>query len=634
MLQGINRIGRSIVGRVIIALLFGILIVSFAIWGIGDIFRGSVRTQVARVGEVDVTGEAFRTAYQTEFQNLARRTRQPITPELARAIGLEGRVLSRLVSEAAIDQKVRELGLSVPDALVVQSIQNDPTFRGPNGQFNRATFTELLRSNGIAEGQFVREQRTILARQQLVEALTGDLAVPLAMREAVHRYGAERRGVEFVVLAPTSVGELSTPDDAGLQSFFDQRRATYRAPEYRAINVLVLDAGTLAKPDAVSDDEARRAYERAKDSRFGSPEKRTIQQIVFPSRDAAAAAEEKLKAGTPFEEVAKERGIDESTLTLGTFARGEVLDPATADAAFTLAAGGVTPVLDGRFGPVIVRVTRVEPGTLKPFDEVKDELKRDLAREAARSRIEQVHDAIEDQRASAKPLGEVAKERGLELTRMPAIDRTGTGKDGQPIVGLPDQASLLQAAFRADIGADTEALRLPGGGYAWFEVTGIEPARDRTLAEVRERVAADWRSDETARLLSEKARTIMDRLGKGEALEAVAKELGTEVVSVSDLARAQPAPNLPANAVARIFATPVGQAADAESQAGARVVFRVASATVPPFVTTTQDAAATEERLRSALADDLLSEYIADAQAKLGVRTYPENIRRAIGGES
>ena len=181
MLQGINRIGRSWIGRVVVSILFGFLIISFAIWGIGDIFRGQVRTQVATVGKQDITADAFRTAYQNEYQSLIRRTRQTITPEQARALGLDRNVLARLVTEAALDQKAQQMKLTVSDGQIVQAIQNDPSFKGPNGQFDRAQFAELLRSNGLSEGQYVRDQRAVSTRLQMADAVSGAVPVPMAV---------------------------------------------------------------------------------------------------------------------------------------------------------------------------------------------------------------------------------------------------------------------------------------------------------------------------------------------------------------------------------------------------------------------------------------------------------------------
>ena len=84
----------------------------------------------------------------------------------------------------------------------------------------------------------------------------------------------------------------------------------------------------------------------------------------------------------------------------------------------------------------------------------------------------------------------------------------------------------------------------------------------------------------------------------------------------------------------RIFATPVGKAASAPSGEDARAVFKVTAASVPPLVTSTREALAVEERLRVALSEDILAQYIAQVEKDLGVTVYQQNLRRAVGGES
>jgi peptidyl-prolyl cis-trans isomerase D len=614
--------------------LFGFLILSFAVWGIGDIFRGAVQTDVARVGDIGVSADAYRNAYQSEVQRLARQTRQSISPERARALGIDSQVLSRLITEAALDQKARNLGLEVSNELVVKTITEDPNFQGPSGRFERSRFDEVLFSNSLNEGTYVREQRAVIARLQLAEAITGALPVPLAMREAVHRYGAERRAADYLVLPASLVGDIAAPSEEQLKTFFQERQASFRAPDYRGVNALAIDPEAIAKPEAVSDDEARKRYEEVKASRYGAPERRTVEQIVFPNAEAAETAAKRLAEGATFEAVAAENNIDPKTLELGTFARSEMVDPAVAEAAFALPEGGVSKPVQGRFGNVLVRVTKVQPESVKPFEEVAAEIKRAIAVERARGEIDKLHDEIEDMRASAQPLAEVAKQKGLPLVSVPAVDRSGRDKAGNPVQNLPERDALITAAFNSDVGADNEPLRTTSGGYVWYEVAGVEPARDRTLDEVREEAAAQWRAEQVSRQLADRARALVERLDKGEDLKAIAGELGLEAKSAADLARAAPKDDLPADVVNRIFATPVGKAASAASGEDSRVVFKVASATVPPFVTSTSEAARVEEQLRILLSDDLLGQYIAQLQKDLGVSINQQNVRRAIGGES
>lgn len=631
MLQGINRIGKSWVGRALVAVMFSFLIVSFAIWGIGDIFRGTSRTQVATVGGVDISAETFRNAYQLEYQNLIRRLRQSITPDQARALGLDQRVLSQLVTDATFDTEARRLGLQVSDALVLRSIQVDPNFRGADGRFDPRVFVDTVRQMGMTEAQFVREQRAVVARQQFGEGMTGASRAPLAFRDAIHRYQTERRSAEIIRLTPAVLGEMPAPTDPQIQSFFDDRKSDYRAPEYRAVTLLVLDAAALAKPDAVSEDDARAYYERIKDTRFGNPERRTVEQISFPTAADAEAASARIKAGTSFEEVGKERGLEGPALQLGTFARGEMLDPATASVAFGLPQGEVSGPVEGRFGPVLIRITKVEAAALKPYGEVAPEVKGEIAQARARDELQKVHDAIEEQRAGAKPLAEIARERGLPLVTIPAIDRSGQDRSGKAVEAVAKVAPVVAAAFRSDVGADTEAVATTGGGYAWFEVTSVETARDRPLSEVRERVAEDWKKDETARLLTERAQADVKRIETGEPTATVAAS-GT-VETLTDLARTGGKAGIAPAVLTRLFATPVGKAASAQDGTD-RVVFKVTGATVPPFVTTTQESIATDRQLRNLLGEETLAEYITEAKKRVGVTLYPENIRRAIGGES
>lgn len=631
MLQGFRKASQGLIGKIVVTILFGFLIVSFAIWGINDIFRGAPRTTVATIAGTEVSGEAFRTAYQNEIQRIARQSRRTLTQEQARALGLDRQVLSRLVTEGLLDAKTRELGLGVSDQMIAKAIVEDQNFRGSGGRFDPATFQDLLRSANLTEQAYVREQRAVMARLQLAEALTPDLPVPLAAREAIHRYGAERRSAAYLLLPAASVGEIPSPTDAELQAFYDTRRGLYRAPEYRALNLLVLEPETLARADEVSDADARQRYEALKDAKYGTPERRRIQRIDFPTMEDAEAALRRLKAGEiTYEALAQERGTKE--LDVGTFSKAEVFDKPVADAAFALDEGAVSGPVRGQFGIVLVRVTKVEPSTVKPFEEVADELKRTIAVERTKQQVATVHDAIEDLRAGAKPLADIAREKGLPLVKVPAVDREGKDKTGQAVQGVPDKPAVVAAAFASDVGVDNEAVRTSAGGYVWFDVTGIEPARDKPLAEVREAVAAQWRTEEEARRLAQRGRELVERLDKGEAIETLAQEVGVEGKTAADLARNTGKDDLTVDAVNRIFATPVGKAGSAASGEAARAVFKVTSATVPPYVTTTQEGAQVEERLRLFLSDDLLTSYIADLQKAFGVRVNEAALQRAVGG--
>ena len=187
------------------------------------------------------------------------------------------------------------------------------------------------------------------------------------------------------------------------------------------MDVLALEPETIANPAEVSDADAEAAYEKiaGKDPRFGAPEKRDLQQILFPNEADASAAEAKLKAGASFDDLVKERGLKPEDTDLGETTKDAMLDKAEADAVFALPQGGVSGVLKSQFGPVIVRVKSITPSTMKPFAEVADEVKRQVSASRAGDKIQALHDKIEDLRVSGKSLIEAAKAVGIDR----AIDR-------------------------------------------------------------------------------------------------------------------------------------------------------------------------------------------------------------------
>lgn len=631
MLEGMRRASKNWLGKILVGILFSFLILSFAVWGIGDIFRGFGVGTVAKVGQTDITTEAFRQAYQTQLQNWQREARRAVTNDEARAAGLDRMVLQRLISEAALDQRAKEMGLAMADRDIAQAIVNDPAFIGPTGRFERQRFNDALREAGYAnEQRFLLEQRMNYLRRELALSVAGDPPVPQVLLEAAHRYGSETRSVEYLTLPESFAGEIGEPSEEALKTFFEQRKQAFRAPEFRSVSYLAVTPSSVADPSKVTDEEARKAYE-ANRARFSTPEKRAVQQIVFPNEEDAAAARKRLDEGLAFDALAEERKLSTVDIDLGTLAWTEFVDPNIAQAAFATAEGQVSLPVKGQFGFALLRVTKIEPQTARPFDEVAEAVKKEVAARRAGDEVRNVRDRIEDQRTSGKTLVEAAKTRGLTPVTVD-VNRNGRDRTGAPAIALPDSEALLRAVFASDIGVDNDVIITRDNGYIWFEIGGIDPARDRTLDEVRPQVIAAWRSDEAARLLQEKASELVKRIEGGESFESVAKSVNLEPQFDQEVRRLI-ASRLPAAAVTRVFAVKVGSVGSVAS-GNERIVFKVNDAVVPAFDREEQSIAALVPQLRSTLTEDILAQYIARVQEELGVSINEAAVRLAVGGQA
>ncbi len=628
MMQGFRKAGQTWLGRVVVAVLFGLLILSFAVWGIGDMLRGVGAQHVAKVGSTEIGVQAFKEAYQNEIQGISRRIRRTLTGDEARSLGLDRRVLDKLVSDAALDARVKEYGLAISDETIAKSVLDDPNFKGPDGRFNRAAFDEILRANGFSEKSFLAAQRNVYLRGQIAEALAGAPGVPSALIDAVNRFRAETRDVMAFTLGAEAAGAIPAPTDAELAAFFEARKGEFRAPEYRKATVLALTPASVADAASVAEADVRATYDRVKATQLTAPERRAVRQMVLNDAEKAKAAAEKLAAGTAFDAVATELGMTEKDVDLGLVTRREIVDPVAADAAFSAQMGTAVGPVAGRFGQVFVLVTAIEPERVVSFEEAAPVIAAEIARSRAGEKVRELHDKIEDQRASARPLADIAKDAGLALATV-EIDRTGRDKAGAP-GRVPEPTALVPAIFASDVGVDNEAIATRDGGWIWFEVAGIEGARDRTLAETRAQVEAVWTAEKTADLVSAKAADAVRRIAGGEDFKTVAAALGVNVVESSGLQRIAAAEGLSPAAVSQIFLTPVDKVASAlGARPVERIVFKVVKAETPAI---DPEAAKTLARdLELALGDDIVNIYVSETKKELGVTMNQAGLRLALG---
>ncbi|RAI36857.1 SurA N-terminal domain-containing protein [Rhodoplanes serenus] len=630
MLRGLRKASSNWLGKVVMAAVVAFLVISFAVWGIGDIFRGFGVSTVATIGKSEITIDQFRQLYNDRLQQLGRQVGRPITPDQARAAGLDRQILTQLVAEAVLDERARELGLGFPDAEVVRQIMQDPTFRGGNGQFDQTRFAYLVRQAGYTEQRFISEQRRISLRRQLAASVGGDVTAPQTTAEAMVRYENEERFIDYVVLGAAQAGDIPDPTPEQLQTTYEQRKFAFRAPEYRNVLLLMLSPDALAAGITVSDADVKKAYEE-RSSRYATPEKRQVQQIAFANPEEAKAAHERLSSGgVTFEALAAERNIAPADLDLGLVSRADMLDPAIAAAAFSLAEGAVSAPVSGRFTTAILRVTKIEPGHATPLEEIAPQIRKDLAVERARASLAELRDKVEDELAAGQRLDEIAAKLKLPVQAIPAVDRSGRTPDGQP-VALPKDVDVLGPAFSTQVGLENEAITLPGGGYVWYEVAGVTPSRERTFEEVKERVAERWRNDEIAARLTAKADGLAAKLKSGTWFPEVATAEGLKLETAAALKR-RGSNALPAGVVEQVFRTPkegVGIATGANGLD--RVVFRVTDIRAPAFDPAAEDVKKLMGQLRTAYSDDLMAQYVGQLQSEMGVRINQQALAQAVG---
>jgi peptidyl-prolyl cis-trans isomerase D len=629
MLESLRRGVKGI----FIKVLLGLLIVAFAVWGVADVFRGYGQGALATVGKTEISSDTFQQALQVEISNLSRQFGQRLSVEQARALGIDQRVMSRLVGTAAIDTHARELGLYLSDADIAEAIRTDPGFVGVGGVFNRDAFVEILRQNGLTEQRYFAERRADEIRQQITGTLTAGSVPPNVMIDTLHRFRGETRTIAMLTLDPAVSGKVAEPDEAKLKAYYEQNKRQFVAPEYRKVPLILLTEAEVRKRVDVSEADMKALYEQEKDT-FATPEQRKIQQLSFPDRAAADKALADLKAAASFEEGLKALGIKDADIELGTLAKRDMIDPQIADATFKLEKDKFSDVIQGTFSPVIVRVTEITPGKQSTFDEVKDRLRDRLAGERVGRELQELHDKVDDARAGGGSLKEIADKLKVPFLEIEATDKQARTPDGKPALEHPDAVKILASAFVGGGGLDREAVELNSGGYAWVDVAGVTAERQKPYEEVQEAVKTAWTEAEQRTALNTAAQAIVDRVNKGASLEDIAKELNLEVKLAQPVTRSQQTDGLARAAVQRAFTLARGSAAAVESGDGKSRTIIVVRAVVDPPPATAEERDALRKELERQLQSDTIGAYVNALQTRLGFTVNQTVYRRALGLEA
>jgi peptidyl-prolyl cis-trans isomerase D len=616
MLEFLRRAAQTWVVKGLLAL----LVVSFGVWGVSTSLVSGSADAVVTVGDVKVSPSDFRLAYERQVAQLSRQFGTRLTREQARAFGVEAQVYSQLVAGATLDQLSNDLNLGLSQDRLATLISEDPAFRGVNGQFDRLTFSSVLRNAGLREKDYINNRSQVAVRSQIVEALSDGYIPPKVLGDALRQYRNQTRTIDYLLLSNANIDPVKAPSDEVLKPWFESHKADYRAPEFRKISYVKLEPSDIVDPASVTEEEIRAEYEKRKD-RFRTPETRTVEQLAFPSRAEADAAAVKLSTGTSYDQLVTDAGKTASDVLLGDFTRDRMPDAKLADAAFAVKADGqTTPVIDGAFGPVILRVTNIKPEAIRSFDEVKEELSKDLALSNAADEIMGIHDKFEDARVSGASMQEAASQTNLKLVVLSAVDARGNDAEGEPIAGIPEAKTLLSEAFQAEVGAETLPVNLGRDGYVWFDVEAITPARDRTLDEAREKVVADWTAEQQRNALAAKATELKGRVEKGETLAAIAAELGIAVETKSGLRRSSEDAALSPAAVAAAFGGANGLVANAPGVGGeGQILLKVTGVDDSNPGDALDNDARQIDAIAQASGDDILDQMVSELQKGYGV---------------
>lgn len=574
MLTAVRNALKSPIFMVII----GLMIVSFALWGVNDIFQ-SPGNAVTVVGGERVT--AFE--LQRDFERAIQRERQEnpgYTQEQALADGLGDQVLNQLILDAMLRSQARELGISASDTAVRNEILSYEAFVNPvTGGFDRVGYSNYLRSVGQRENQFEAEIRNDLVLRQLTEGLFDGIRQPDIYLDLLTRYLAETRDLEAIVISPSAAGEVGDPTEEQLQTTIDNTPQFFTTPARRGFTVIRLRINDYLGNITVDETQIAEQYEYELEvGAIGTPASRTYTQISFDNESAAREAAERLANDEAPVAIAADLGGNPPSRQADRQAF-QVPDTNVRDALFEMAIGDTTAI-ETRFGSwFAIVVEAAQEDDIPTLDDRSAEIRDLLARSSAEDALYSDLGAYEEARSSGLNIEDAALAAGIPYEVYQPIDNQGRDRDGRFAFGFFAEQEILSAAFASTPMIDGELTGYGDGDFFALRVDVVEDARVRTLEESRDDAETVWRLQEIDSRLEELAAEAAMLAESGQAFSAIADANPDFRVEQVSLRRAETAENFSRQVVELAFTMDIGDIEATRSGSGrSHMVMRVSAA--------------------------------------------------------
>ncbi len=493
--------------KLFMSLLFIPLVIGFVLFGVQGYNSGSDGAdKVAEVAGKAITRQELDNAHRREVEQRLEAMpgidRALLESDAARAVTLE-----RLVAERVLALAAQKQHMSTSDQRLVRELAQDPgiaSLRGADGKLDLQRYNEALRAQGLTPELYENSLRQDIARRQLLQGLSVSSLLPTAVAQPALNAWFERREIQVARFVPADFSAKVQVSDAEIESYYQGHQSRFLTPEQADIEYLVLDLDAVARRIQVSESDLRARYEQELAKLSQNEQRRASHILLTVASGASEADKAQVKAKAQallaelrqqparFAELARAHSQDPGSAAKGGdldfFARGTMVKPFE-EAAFALAKGQISDLVESEFGFHIIALTDIRQPPRPSFESqrarIEQELKRQQALKTYAEAAEQFGNLVYEQADGLKP---VADKLGLSLKTAKDLQRTGSAAGGDAVLA---DAKLLKAVFAEDAlrsKRNTEAVEIGANQMVAARVLQHRPAVTRPLTEVASEV--------------------------------------------------------------------------------------------------------------------------------------------------
>jgi peptidyl-prolyl cis-trans isomerase D len=534
--------------------------------GLGELAGGPGANDIATVAGQKITTDRVRAEIGRQLDRIRQQQPSLDMPTFLRSGALND-IVDQLISLLGAVSFGEGQGLVASKKMIDKEIAGNAAFQGAAGQFDENAFRAALFRLRMTEGDVRDQIHSQMVYRQLIAPAVGSPYVPQGLVGPYASLLLESR-TGIVGAVPTKAMDPGPiPGDAEIAPYFRRNIARYTYPERRVVRYALFGAEAVAGQGKATDAEIAAAY--AQNPAYRPRDVRSLQQVVLPDEKAARAFAAKVAGGTSFAQAAQQAGFAAADIAVGDKSRDEyarISAPEVANAAFAAARGATIGPIRSALGWHMVRVADVKTIAGKPLAAVRADLARQIESAKTQTLLSNLASRVDGQAAAGMAFGDIVRTDKLTVVETPAVTAAGQAPEGPAGWTAPAElAPILQGAFQLSP-SDAPAVQqvVPNQKYALVSTVRVVPAAPPPLAQIRDRVATDFRAQRASDQGRTVAMAIVAKINAGTPPAQAIAQAGVRLPPVQTLTAtrqqvAQQGRNVPAP-LAMLFNLPRGKA--------------------------------------------------------------------------
>lgn len=493
-------------------------IIPFAFFGLESYTRAvGGREEVATVEGSPINRRELEDALREQMERLQQMFGRDFDMAAVDTPDFRQRILDALISDRIVTLEVARSNMVLGREEVIAEIMRAPEFQ-EDGRFSPDRYAGWLRSRNLTDAGNVETLRVQAPASRLLSSISATAIQPRQVAERLLQLEGQRREVSEASFAPEAYAAQVKVDEAALKAYYDGNPDEFKVAERVRVEYLVLSAEDLARGEPAGEDELKKAYdERLATGKLGMAEQRRASHILVKTKDQAEKIlAEARKSPQRFADLAKKHSQDTGSAEkggdLGFFAAGDMVKP-FAEAVFAMKENEIAGPVQSEFGFHVIRLSGVQPGKVRSFEDLKAELSAELGKQKAGQKFaesaEGFNNLVYEQSDSLKPAAERFK---LKPQVSGWISRGGSAE------GVLNHPKLLAALFSSDAiqqRRNTDAIEVARGTLVAARVVDHQPATQRKFEEARAEVEARVKRREAAALARKEGKAKLELVRAG-----------------------------------------------------------------------------------------------------------------------